>query len=106
MTTLRHILSNMLKADHRQVHKLRGGLTLISYPPENNQQRVLALRQGIDPSAKEVQIIRRELLSITEQQPLAAVSEPIQQQKLAGWHAILLTIQRPPVSAEESPPPS
>lgn len=96
--TLRDILALMLKAETRQVHKLRGGLTLISYPPDNNTQRLHVLRQGAEPSEKELSVVRRELLDITQHQPLTTISEAVRQPPQKGWNSFLLTILRPPTT--------
>ena len=97
MATLQQILADALRADCRTKLTLRGGLILIAYPPEDsNRRRIVAARFNSTPSDRELDIIRRELLHATQDQPLTTISDFQRLPPNGLWNAAEVHINAPP----------
>lgn len=91
------LLNTLLTANRRRIYKLRGGLQLIGYPPddEHPNRRIIALRQGVPPSDRELDIVRRYIIGILDRHALATVSEFYNLPPQQGYHAAQVEVNIP-----------
>mgnify|MGYP000962897361 CR=1 FL=1 len=99
---LSKIIHENLNPPARTVRPLRGGLILIFYPREATYLRIIAARRGVEPSDKELVILRREIVAAVAEQPLVAVGNFERKLVRDGYHAAEIWINFPPVREAES----
>lgn len=100
MSTLQQVLADALRVDCRTKLTLRGGLILIAYPPEDgNRRRIVAARFNSTPSDRELQVVRRELLIITQDRPLTTVGDFQRLAPNGPWNAAEIHINAPSAPA-------
>lgn len=95
---LAQLIRDNLTTPRRTVRRLRGGLVLIIYPRNGTYTHIVATRQGVQPSDKELAILRREIVVAVAEQPLVTVGQFERVEPRDGYHAAELWINFAPVN--------
>ncbi len=82
----------------RTVRTLRGGLILIFYPREATYLRIVAAREAIAPSDRELDVLRREIKTAVADQPLVTVGNFERLEPKDGFQAAEIWINFAPVT--------
>lgn len=99
---LAQLIRENLRPTRRTVRPLRGGLILIFHPSQSTFARLVAVRQGVEPSDKELAVLRREIVAAVAEQPLVTVGDFERLPARDGYQAAEIWINFPPVREAES----
>lgn len=94
---LAQLVRQNLSPSARTVITLRGGLSLIFYPRQATYSRIVAARRGVEPSDKELAVLRREIMAAVAEQALVTVGNFERKPVRDGYHAAEIWINSPPV---------